>query len=72
MPLTGSSPSSPVRQQKAKTISTKYSAGPKASAHFASAGASATMPKNATKEPTNDAQADRDSATLAIPWRASG
>ena len=53
-------------------MSTKYSAGPKASAQFASAGASATIPKNATSDPTNDAQADRDSATLAIPWRASG
>src|SRR5690606_30866959 len=71
-PLTGCWPSRLVRQQNANTISTKYSAGPNASAHRASSGASRTMPVTDTRAPTKADAADRESATLANPWRASG
>ncbi|MNL86277.1 hypothetical protein D3C87_2149210 [compost metagenome] len=70
--MTGCLPSRLVRQQNAKIISTKYSAGPKASAHFASIGASRMMPTTDTMAPKNADHADSDSATLAMPWRASG
>ncbi|CPM38828.1 Uncharacterised protein [Bordetella pertussis] len=71
-PLTGCLPSRLVRQQKANTISTKYSAGPKASAHLASSGASRMMPVTDTMAPKKADHADSDNATLARPWRASG
>ena len=56
----------------ANTISTKYSAGPKAIAHLASSGANSTMPQVAMNAPMNELQADSDSATPARPWRAMG
>ncbi|MNP74385.1 hypothetical protein D3C76_1712530 [compost metagenome] len=56
----------------ANTISTKYSAGPKAIAHFASSGANSTMPQVAISAPMNELQADSDSATPARPLRAIG
>src|SRR5690606_4941249 len=71
-PLMGCLPSRLVRQQKANTISTKYSAGPNASAHLASSGASRMMPVTETMAPKNAEHADSDSATLAMPCRASG
>ena len=71
-PFTGCSPSRLVNAQNANTISTKYSAGPKASAQLAKSGASTMMPRVAISEPTNEDQADSDNATLARPWRARG
>lgn len=68
----GRSPAMPPRQTMANTISTKYSAGPKAIAHFANSGANSTMPQVAIKAPMNELQADSDSATPARPWRAMG
>jgi len=62
----------PARQVMANTISTKYSAGPKATAHFASNGANNTTPTVAIRPPTKELQADRESATPALPCRASG
>ena len=59
-------------QAKAKHISAKYSAGPKASAQRASSGASSTMPMVAIIEPTNELQAEIDSATPARPFLAIG
>ncbi len=56
----------------ANTISTKYSAGPKAMAHLASSGANSTMPQVAMKAPMKELQADSDRATPARPWRAMG
>ena len=56
-------PISPVMQAKAKHISAKYSAGPKASAQRASSGANNTMPMVAMVEPTNELQAEIDNAT---------
>ncbi|MCY1413187.1 hypothetical protein D9M71_286130 [compost metagenome] len=56
----------------ANTISTKYSAGPKAIAHLASSGANSTMPQVAMNAPMNELQADNDRATPAMPWRAMG
>ena len=72
MPFTGSSPSRLVKAQKANTISTKYSAGPNATAQPASMGASSTMPQMAIVEPIKEEKADKDKATLARPLRASG
>ena len=68
----GASPISPVMQAKAKHISAKYSAGPKANAHCASQGAAITMPMKATKEPMKDDHAEIDSATPAWPFTAMG
>jgi hypothetical protein len=51
----------------AKTMSTKYSAGPKAIAHLASNGANSTMPQVAIRAPMNELQADSDKATPAKP-----
>ncbi len=68
----GLSPAIPPRQTMANTISTKYSAGPKAIAHFASSGANSTMPQVAIRAPMNELQADSDKATPARPWRAMG
>ncbi len=59
-------------QAKAKHISAKYSAGPKASAQRASSGANSTMPMVATIEPTNELQAEIDSATPPRPFFAIG
>ncbi|SUB70329.1 Uncharacterised protein [Pluralibacter gergoviae] len=56
----------------AKTISAKYSAGPKASDHSASAGAKRIMPKMATIEPTNELTAETESATPPRPCCAIG
>ncbi len=62
----------PPRQAMAKIISTKYSAGPNATAHLASSGANSTTPQVAMKLPTNELTADSDNAMPALPWRASG
>ncbi|MNP82848.1 hypothetical protein D3C76_1816190 [compost metagenome] len=51
----------------ANTISTKYSAGPKAIAHFASIGANTTIPQVAINAPMNELHADNDKATPARP-----
>ncbi len=51
----------------ANTISTKYSAGPKAIAHLARIGANMTMPQVAMNAPMNELQADSESATPARP-----
>ena len=59
-------------QAKAKHIRAKYSAGPKASAQRASSGANITMPTVAISEPMNELQAEIDSATPPMPWRAMG
>ncbi len=56
----------------AKIISTKYSAGPKATAHLASSGANSTTPQVAMVLPIKELTADSDSAIPALPWRASG
>ncbi|RMN71764.1 hypothetical protein ALQ55_200127 [Pseudomonas savastanoi pv. savastanoi] len=68
----GLSPAMPPRQTMANTISTKYSAGPKAIAHLASRGANSTMPQVAMNAPMNELHADNDSATPASPLRAIG
>jgi hypothetical protein len=68
----GASPIRPVMQAKAKHISAKYSAGPKARAQRASRGAKSTMPMVATSEPTKELQAEIDSATPPCPLRAMG
>ena len=70
--LTGLSPTMPPRQAMAKTISTKYSAGPKATAHLASSGANRTTPQVAIMLPTKELTADSDRAMPALPWRARG
>ena len=58
----------PPRQTIANTISTKYSAGPKAIAHLASSGANSTMPHVAIKAPMKELQADKDNAfALGLP-----
>jgi hypothetical protein len=59
-------------QAKAKHISAKYSAGPNDSAQLASSGANSTMPTVAMSEPTNELQAEIDSATPPRPLRAIG
>ena len=56
----------------AKIISTKYSAGPKATAHLASSGANSTTPQVAMMLPMNELTADSDRAMPPLPWRASG
>ncbi len=56
----------------AKIISTKYSAGPKATAHLASSGANSTTPQVAMVLPIKELTADSDRAMPALPWRASG
>ena len=70
--FSGLSPAMPPRQTMAKTISTKYSAGPKAIAHLASSGANRTIPQVAMKAPMKELQADSDRATPARPLRAIG
>ncbi len=70
--LTGFSAAMPERLRMASAISAKYSAGPKAIAHFASSGENSTMPQVAMKAPMKELQADSDRATPAMPWRASG
>ncbi|MNW08568.1 hypothetical protein D3C71_2053670 [compost metagenome] len=70
--FSGRSPAMPPRQTIANTISTKYSAGPKAIAHFASNGANSTMPHVAMNAPMNELHADNDRATPAMPLRAIG
>jgi len=65
-------PAMPARQTMANTISTKYSAGPKATAHLASSGAKITTPQVAIRPPTKELQAEIDRAMPALPWRASG
>ena len=70
--FTGLSPTMPARQAIANTMSTKYSAGPKASAQFASSGARNTSPVHASSDPQNDANAEIDSATPASPFLAIG
>ena len=70
--LTGASPIRPAMQAKAKHMRAKYSAGPNESAQLASSGAISTMPMVATSEPTNELQAEIDSATPPRPWRAMG
>ncbi len=51
----------------AKIISTKYSAGPKATAHLASSGANSTTPQVAMMLPMNELTADSDRAMPALP-----
>ncbi|MCY1426130.1 hypothetical protein D9M71_419420 [compost metagenome] len=70
--FSGLSPAMPPRQTMAKTISTKYSAGPKAMAHLASKGANRTIPQVAMNAPMNELHADNDRATPARPLRAIG
>ncbi|MNQ80756.1 hypothetical protein D3C85_957490 [compost metagenome] len=70
--FTGLSPTRPPRQVMANTISTKYSAGPKATAHFASSGANNTTPRVAMVLPMNELTADSDRAMPALPCLASG
>ncbi|MNI98194.1 hypothetical protein D3C73_1569970 [compost metagenome] len=70
--FSGLSPAMPPKATMAKTISTKYSAGPKAIAHFASSGANSTMPQVAMSAPMNELHADSDRATPARPLRAIG
>lgn len=70
--FSGRSPAIPPRQTMANTMSTKYSAGPKAIAHLASSGANRTIPQVAMKAPMNELQADSDRATPARPLRAIG
>jgi len=60
-------PAIPARQVMANTISTKYSAGPKATAQLASSGANSTTPTVAIRPPMNELHADSDSATPAWP-----
>ncbi|MNO00074.1 hypothetical protein D3C81_2198750 [compost metagenome] len=66
------SPTMPPRQAMAKTISTKYSAGPKATAQFARIGANSTTPMVAMVLPMKELMADRDRAMPPLPWRARG
>ena len=66
----GRSPAMPPRATMAKTMSTKYSAGPKAMA--GQQRANSTMPQVAMKAPMKELQADSDRATPARPWRAMG
>ena len=68
----GASPIKPAIHAKAKHISAKYSAGPKASAQRARMGANRTMPVVATIEPTNELQAEMERATPPMPLRAIG
>src|SRR3989338_4622981 len=70
--LTGLSPTMPPRQAMAKIISTKYSAGPKATAQLARIGANSTTPQVAIMLPINELTDDSDRAIPALPWRASG
>jgi hypothetical protein len=65
--FSGLSPAMPPRQTMANTISTKYSAGPKAMAHLARIGANMTMPQVAMNAPMNELQAESDKATPARP-----
>ncbi|MNF68904.1 hypothetical protein D3C84_507740 [compost metagenome] len=62
----------PARQVIANTINTKYSAGPKATAHLASSGANSTTPIVAMVPPINELQADSDRAIPALPCWAKG
>ncbi|MDT4870298.1 hypothetical protein FQZ97_1053710 [compost metagenome] len=65
--FTGLSPTMPPRQAMAKIISTKYSAGPKATAHFANSGANNTTPQVAMVLPIKELTADSDRAIPALP-----
>jgi hypothetical protein len=65
--LTGLSPTMPPRQAMAKIISTKYSAGPNATAHFARIGANSTTPQVAMILPVKELTADSDRAIPALP-----
>ena len=56
----------------ANTISTKYSAGPKAIAQLASSGANSTTPMVAMVLPINELMAESDRAMPALPCLASG
>ncbi|MCY1186127.1 hypothetical protein D9M73_269640 [compost metagenome] len=66
------SPTMPPRQAMAKTISMKYSAGPKATAQLARIGAKSTTPMVAMVLPMKELTADSERAMPALPWRASG
>ncbi len=70
--LMGLSPAMPARQTIAKTISMKYSAGPKETAHLASSGAKMVTPMVAIRPPINELQAEMDSAMPPLPCLASG
>ncbi|SAE75560.1 Uncharacterised protein [Enterobacter hormaechei] len=60
------------RQAMANTIRAKYSAGPNASDHWASAGAKRMMPPMAIMEPKNELTAEIESATPPRPCCAIG
>ena len=67
-----SSPPSPTKVAKAKTISAKVSGGPKAKATSASGSANRVNRITDMVPPTNDATAAATSALSAMPLSASG
>ena len=69
-PLTKCLPVSAERVVKVKTISAKYSAGPKRMAHWASTGAKSIRPTTDSVPPTNEAIAAIASAGPPRPFLA--
>ena len=61
-------PATPANAAKAKSMSAKYSAGPKRMAHVANNGANSTSPKMDRVPPTKDAIADIARAGPARPF----